>query len=315
MRMSRGPSRRKLKPRSGGPSCSDETPRSKSRPATAPRSTPSSASTCSSRWKLPCASCARLPNGASRPAARRSASGSRSRPTSRAAGPRASSASACPPRPTVASTNSPPRSGASRSSDSRSSTGRCSTGVAADPEPAPAGAEGVPPSFKGPRPTAVRRASDPSLAQGPEVLFGEGLLLQAAGEAVAVPHHQVIEVGADHHLAAHAGALAQDLGDQQAPLVVQARLLAEVADPLEEARLHPVGGRHAPEPRLDLFPDRQRVEQCRFALDRGHEQLRSVPLLDGAAEVRRDLEPPLVVNLGWSTSAEHGSLPFNTVSV
>src|SRR6202049_3779570 len=306
MRMSSGPSSRKLKPRSGGPSSSDETPRSKSRPATAPRSTPSSASKCSSRWKLPCARRTRSPNGASRAPARRSASGSRSRPTSRAAGPRASSAAACPPRPTVASTNSPPRSGASRSSDSRSSTGRCSTG---------AGAEDGPPSLKGPRSAAMRRASDPSLAESSEVLFGEGLLVQAAGEAVAVPHHQVIEVGADHHLAAHAGALAQDRRDQQAPLVVQAGLLAVIVDPFEVARLHPVGGRHAAEPRLDLFPDRQRVEPRRIARDRRREQVGPVALLDRAAEIPRDLEPPLVVDLGWSTPSEHGLLPSETVVV
>ena len=125
MRMSSGSSRRKLKPRPGASSCIDDTPRSASTP-----STPSIAARVEHLRQRAVVAVHQLDPIAERRAARRarcaSAAGSRSRPISRDA-PASSSARACPPSPTVQSTNSPPRDGARCSSTSATMTGSCTS--------------------------------------------------------------------------------------------------------------------------------------------------------------------------------------------
>jgi hypothetical protein len=100
IRMSRGPSRPKEKPRSAVSSCSDEAPRSNRTPS---NTLPASTSWVSSSYR-PCRSLTRGPNGARRSRARARAPASRSTPRRVPDGWLAwRMASACPPRPTVAS--------------------------------------------------------------------------------------------------------------------------------------------------------------------------------------------------------------------
>src|SRR3954451_5688966 len=96
-----------------------------------------------------------------------SALGSRSSPSTRVA-PVSSSARLCPPRPTVQSTNSPPRDGASRSSTSATMTGSCAAAM-----------------------------SDPELRQRLRVVVGERLGLELRDEPLVVPHLEAIDL-AEH---------------------------------------------------------------------------------------------------------------------
>lgn len=157
MRMSSGASWAYAKPRSASSSCSDETPRSKRMPWM--RGTPSRDSTAGSSSYTACTGVKRSPNGARRRPARASASGSRSRPISRASGKRVSRASLWPPMPRVASTTTAPgrsaSAGASRLTQRSRRTGTCAwppwSGAPAAPSvpeaPAPEAPEGdeVPP--------------------------------------------------------------------------------------------------------------------------------------------------------------------------
>src|SRR5579859_6050648 len=124
MRMSSGPTRSKLNPRSASMSCRVETPMSSSTPSTAP--TPSTFNASSRSPKFACARLTFCPNRRSRSSARASASPSRSSPTSRPAGAIfLSIASACPPSPSVASTMTAPGRGARYASTSSTRTGTC----------------------------------------------------------------------------------------------------------------------------------------------------------------------------------------------
>ncbi len=126
--MSSGPSSRKLKPRRPVVSCSRDTPQSTRTPSTA--SIPSSSKITSNRAWLSFTRVIGSP--ASRVFALSIASGSRSIPINRPPGfIRSSIAAACPPLPTVASTNRSPGSAARYSKVSSTRTGRCSAGSSA----------------------------------------------------------------------------------------------------------------------------------------------------------------------------------------
>ena len=122
MRISSGASCRKLNPREGESNCHDETPKS----ARIPRACLifAIARTRVSSRKSACTARKRWPYSANRSLANSSASSSRSIASTCASEDACRIASLCPPRPTVQSTNNPPRSAASNSIVSRSSTGR-----------------------------------------------------------------------------------------------------------------------------------------------------------------------------------------------
>lgn len=125
MRMSRGPSRWKLNPRSGRPSCRPETPRSNSTPSAS--RTPACSTKAFRSAKSPRTSWTRPANRLSLRCATCRASGSRSMPTSRPVGPQACRMrSAWPPVPTVASTYTPPGRGRSQARTASTRTGTCS---------------------------------------------------------------------------------------------------------------------------------------------------------------------------------------------
>ncbi len=124
--MSSGASWAYAKPRSASSSCIEETPRSNRTPST--RSMPRRSSTSGISSYTACTRVARSPNGASRSPDSFSACGSRSTATSRTSGNWVSSASLCPPRPSVASTTTAPGreiAGASASMHRCSITGTC----------------------------------------------------------------------------------------------------------------------------------------------------------------------------------------------
>src|SRR5262245_53983347 len=124
MRMSRGPSRRMLKPRPGSSSWGLETPRSRSTPST--RSKPASRAISARSAKLPWRSMGAGSKPASRLRAASSAASSRSMPSRRPPGRiRSRTSRACPPRPSVPSTTTAPGRGWRSSMDCCESTGRC----------------------------------------------------------------------------------------------------------------------------------------------------------------------------------------------
>src|SRR5512144_1256813 len=125
MRMSTAPSSASANPRAGSSRCIELTPRSKSTPLT--RGVPSRASTAGSSSYTAGTSVVREAYGSRRSRATSNAWRSRSRPTRRASGSTASSAAACPPSPTVASTSTAP--GAARAGASRATTLSRSTGA------------------------------------------------------------------------------------------------------------------------------------------------------------------------------------------
>src|SRR5207245_1640574 len=136
---------------------------------------------------------------ARRSCARARVSESRSTPSRRPSGAlRSRIASAWPPRPTVPSTQNPPGLTASSSRVSASKTGLCSS------------------------PT-----SDPEPRKGVAVLVGEGLLLEALQEALLVPHLEMVLHAQDADVARHGRRLAQELGQHDAALLVEAHALAE----------------------------------------------------------------------------------------
>ena len=98
---------------------------------------------------------------------------------------------------------------------------------------------------------------------------------------------------------------AQDRRHEQPPLPVEPRLLAVVADALEVALLDPVGRGQRGESRLDLLPDRQRVDQGVIPRHRGDEELGAEALFQVPPEVRGDFQTPFVVDRGYRASAKH----------
>ena len=126
MRMSSGPSARKLKPRVGSSSCGEETPRSNKMPRTGRLGTSSCTRAAISANGAP-TSASRTSSGKRRwPASM--AAGSRSNASTRPSGPSAPRMSAvCPPRPNVASMYRPSACTASASNASRASTGMCAS--------------------------------------------------------------------------------------------------------------------------------------------------------------------------------------------
>ncbi len=124
MRMSSGPSAMKLNPRPASSSWNDDTPRSITMPSTF--SNPCSTATARIDAKSECIHVKRSPKRASLALQRPTASGSRSSPSRRESGLEASSsASACPPPPTVPSIYFPPGRGARPSIVSFRSTDLC----------------------------------------------------------------------------------------------------------------------------------------------------------------------------------------------
>src|SRR6188508_3131988 len=118
-----------------------------------------------------------------------SAASSRSIPISRSA-PASTSALACPPSPTVASTNTPPVSGRRCAVISATSTGSWV-------------------------------CSDPKLRQSPRVVVGERLALHLRHETLVVPQFQVLHRPDDIDLAGHAGGVTQTRRNQHAALHVE----------------------------------------------------------------------------------------------
>src|SRR5690625_2458084 len=125
MRMSSGPSRRKLKPRSGWSSWGEDTPRSSRTPATG-SAIPCAPSRLAMAANDPC-SMVNRGSAAWRLRPSLTACGSLSMPTSRPAAPsRASSARLCPPRPKVPSMYNPLGSVSQALTAGSSMTGLCS---------------------------------------------------------------------------------------------------------------------------------------------------------------------------------------------
>src|SRR5688572_18221850 len=107
---------------------------------------------------------------------------------------------------------------------------------------------------------------DPEAGEHAAVVVGEGLLLEEPLlQPLLVPDREVVLQAEDAHLARHGRALAQQLRQHHATLLVHGRRLAEEVDPVEEAQLRGVGGRDLGQPPLDLQPHRHRVEADVFA--------------------------------------------------
>src|SRR5947209_11192650 len=280
--MSSGPSALKLKPRAAVSSCIELTPRSSSTPrgGSSTRAGISRKSACSKRT--------RSPKGARRAPARARASASRSKATSRPPGAlRRSTSSACPPRPTVPSTQRPPGLTASSSRASASRTGSW------------------------PRAPSLEPTSDPEPGEHAAVLLRERLLLeQPLGEPLLVPHREMVLEAEHAHVAHHARALAQELRQHHAPLLVHRHRLAEEVHAVQEALLGGIGGGHLGQAALDLEPHRHRVEAHVLARDAGDEELRAVLLLDEHTEPVGDLESPLVVDARRMVAPQHAKTAF-----
>src|SRR5690606_30000264 len=90
-------------------------------------------------------------------------------------------------------------------------------------------------------------------------------------------------------------------------LGIDPRLLSVVVDPFEVALADRMGAGHRRQLRLDLLPDRQRVDEGAIALQRGDEHLAPPALLELPAEVGRDLEAPLVVDGGLRAASKHSA--------
>src|SRR6185295_6690347 len=277
MRMSSGPSALTLNPRSASSSCIELTPMSTSTPSGASparRSGISRKSACSKRTRSP-NSRRRVPDCAS-------AAGSLSKARRRPSGAlRRRISAACPPRPTVPSTYSPPGLTASSSMHSARRTGWC-------------------------RGTAPLDTSDPEPGKHAPVLVRERLLLaQALREPLLVQHREVVLQAEHAHLARHGRALAQELRQHDAPLLVHRHRLAEEVHPVEEALLRRIGGRNFGQTALDLEPHRHRIDAHVFAGDAGDEELGSVLLLDEHTKPVGDLESPLLVDARRMVSSQH----------
>src|SRR5207237_8920464 len=137
------------------------------------------------------------------PRANASATGSRPRPSARGAPP-SSSPRLCPPRPTVQSTNRPPRAGASRSSTSATITGSCNM------------------------------ASDAELRKSLRVVVRVRITLQLGDEALVIPDVQPIYLPEHVDLACHAGRVPQPWVDHHASLRIDFRRLPVITHAVEK---------------------------------------------------------------------------------
>src|SRR5690606_3318159 len=146
---------------------------------------------------------------------------------------------------------------------------------------------------------------DPALGEGLKVVVRERLVRESLLEPLPVPDLEMVALCRNDHFARHAGAFAQQRLNQQATLAVEAKLGAEVADPLEEPLAHRIGRGQRRKLGLDLFPDGERIDERLLSRHRGDEKVRAPPLLEGATEIRRDLESALVVDGRKCASAQH----------
>src|SRR5207245_1867984 len=93
--------------------------------------------------------------------------------------------------------------------------------------------------------------SDPEPGEHAAVLVRERLLLEEPlGEALLVPHREVVLQAEHAHLARHGRALAEELRQHHASLLVHGDGLAEEVDAVKESQLGGVGGGHLREPAL-----------------------------------------------------------------
>src|SRR5206468_1570845 len=73
------------------------------------------------------------------------------------------------------------------------------------------------------------------------------------------------------------------------------------------------GRRNFGQPRLEVVPDRQRVDESPFAVGRGDEAVLTVLLFNDLPESRRDLEPAFLVDLGGRVA--HQDIQFHELNV
>ena len=207
-----------------------------------------------------------------------SASRSRSRPMTRVA-PASSSARAWPPRPTVQSTKSPPRSGLQIRRASRpSGPGTCGAQI--------------------PNSDSARASSS---VYGSRCSFGE--------EAIVVPDFEVIDVAEHVDVAGHRRGLAQADRNEHAALHVEFADLPVVVHAIEEAQPRRMG-RWASRSSFcsSSEPHGHRVDADVLARQTRHEQFPAVLAFEQEPEGRRHLEPPLVIDSRRRVAPEHATL-------
>ena len=106
-------------------------------------------------------------------------------------------------------------------------------------------------------------------------------------------------------LAGHGRSLAQDLGHEDAALLVDLHDLAEEVHAVEEALLRGVRGGDGGKLALDLEPHRHGIGANELPRHARDEELGAVLRFDERAEPVRDLEPSLVVDPRRMVASEH----------
>ncbi len=157
-------------------------------------------------------------------------------------------------------------------------------------------------------PRRFAHRSDPELGERPGVVVRIGLALELGDEPLVVPDVEVVVLAEDVHFAAHPRRFAQPRMDDHAPLRVERRRLTEVVDAVEELQACGMRGGHPSHLFFQAHPDRHGVNADVLPREARHEHVGSVLPLDEAPERIRDLEPPLVIDLGGIVAPEHDYL-------
>src|SRR5688572_13733019 len=193
--------------------------------------------------------------------------------------PASSIARLWPPRPTVQSTKTPPRSGCSSATVSATSTGSCSGAT-----------------------------SDSKLRQRLRVVVGERLAQQLCGEALVVPDFEIVVLPEHVDIAGHPGRLTQPRMEDDAALGVDLGGLTVVVDAIEVLEPRGERGGHPRELFLERKPDRHGIHAYGLPREARHEQFDPVLFFHQRTEGVRDLEPSLVIDSGGVIPPEHDVL-------
>src|SRR5581483_10521168 len=108
----------------------------------------------------------------------------------------------------------------------------------------------------------------------------------------------------------HARRLAQDGGDQDPPLAVEARHLAVVVGAVQKLALRLVHGGQLRQLFLDFLPHRERVNARVLAREASYVVVGTEILVQIGLELGRNLQAAFAIHRGWTISAQHPALPF-----
>ncbi len=158
-------------------------------------------------------------------------------------------------------------------------------------------------------------SSNVELAQRLSVLQGDWVVFQMLPKPLRAPNVQVRQISHHCNLAARGGGLPQLRWDQDSALRVHPCLLPPVIRPVQQLHFGFIHRGNGSQLILDLLPFGERVYANVLAIEASHVKLRTVLFVQKGFESRRDLQPPLRINCGRMSTAQHLPSPKRSANL